>query len=360
MRFYSSIASEATLASGINNSDTSITVDGANGYPANTPFTVVLDPDSSNEEIVDVTDVSGSVWTITRAVDSSLALPHGAGAKVRHMATGRDFQESQDHIEAASGVHGLGGGEGAVVGTSKTQTLTGKTMSGSSNTFSNIPQSAVTNLATNLASINSELDGVGSDLTSHANSTSAHGATGGVVGASKSQTLTNKTINASTNNITVRKQDIDDRYFLVAELNANSSIPADSGFVAPGTMSTLWARGSWSTDGHSSRRVVPKSGLYRVYFRATFAGSEDVTGRPLSVAIYNAPADGSSAGTVLAKKTLGNFNLDTVLDVAAVEHFGTGRVVVCRVNNGYPGSSWTVEGGRGNTVLAVEYLGPST
>lgn len=41
---------------------------------------------------------------------------------------------------------------GTVVGHTDTQTLTNKTMSGSSNTFSNIPQSAITDLATDLAS----------------------------------------------------------------------------------------------------------------------------------------------------------------------------------------------------------------
>ncbi|HYD48191.1 MAG TPA: hypothetical protein VEB21_07585, partial [Terriglobales bacterium] len=40
---------------------------------------------------------------------------------------------------------------GTVLGTTDTQTVTGKTMSGASNTFSNIPQSAVTSLTTDLA-----------------------------------------------------------------------------------------------------------------------------------------------------------------------------------------------------------------
>lgn len=48
------------------------------------------------------------------------------------------------HAAASTGVHGVGAG--SVVGTSTTQTLTNKTISGSSNTFSNIPQSAVVGL----------------------------------------------------------------------------------------------------------------------------------------------------------------------------------------------------------------------
>ena len=47
------------------------------------------------------------------------------------------------HAAAPNGVHGVAGN---VVGTSDNQTLTNKTISGSSNTLSNIPQSAVTGL----------------------------------------------------------------------------------------------------------------------------------------------------------------------------------------------------------------------
>lgn len=51
-------------------------------------------------------------------------------------------------LRSATNVHGLAG---SVVGTSDTQTLTNKTLSGSSNTFTSIPQAAVTSLTTDLA-----------------------------------------------------------------------------------------------------------------------------------------------------------------------------------------------------------------
>lgn len=47
------------------------------------------------------------------------------------------------HASATTSVHGVAG---SVVGTSSSQTLTNKTMSGSNNTFTNIPQSAITGL----------------------------------------------------------------------------------------------------------------------------------------------------------------------------------------------------------------------
>jgi hypothetical protein len=88
-------------------------------------YTVVIDPDTALEEIVDVTLYStGNTITITRERDGSLAQAHSAGAVVRHMAIGRDYQEANDHIEATTG-HGA---TGAVVGTTNTQTLTNKTL----------------------------------------------------------------------------------------------------------------------------------------------------------------------------------------------------------------------------------------
>jgi hypothetical protein len=99
-------------------------------------YTVVIDPDTALEEIVDVTVYSsGNTLTITRGVDGptpGTGSAHSAGAVVRHMAIGRDYQEANDHIEATTG-HGA---TGAVVGTTNTQTLTNKDLSSATNTLS--------------------------------------------------------------------------------------------------------------------------------------------------------------------------------------------------------------------------------
>ena len=96
-------------------------------------FTVVIDPDTSLEEIVDVTGVSGNNFTVTRAIDGSTAQDHSAGAVVRHMVIGRDLREANTHEVATSGVHGL---TGNVVGDTDTQVITNKDLSSATNTLS--------------------------------------------------------------------------------------------------------------------------------------------------------------------------------------------------------------------------------
>jgi hypothetical protein len=70
-------------------------------------FTVVIDPDTALEEIVDVTAVSTNTLTITRGIDGSSGVAHSAGAVVRHMAIGRDYREANQHIENTTTAHGI-------------------------------------------------------------------------------------------------------------------------------------------------------------------------------------------------------------------------------------------------------------
>ena len=131
-RKYSSRSQQTTLTAGINSTATSATVVSGSALlggitiSAGETFTVVIDPDTALEEIVDVTAVSTNTLTIVRAIDTSPATgqAHSAGAVVRHMAIGRDYREANNHIEATTG-HGA---TGAVVGTTNTQTLTNKTL----------------------------------------------------------------------------------------------------------------------------------------------------------------------------------------------------------------------------------------
>ena len=99
-RLYSSISVETTLASSINNSTTSMTVAtgtattllGGVTVVANSQFTVAIDPDTINEEIVFITaGPSGDTFTITRGQAGSSAISHSTGASVKHVLTSSDL-----------------------------------------------------------------------------------------------------------------------------------------------------------------------------------------------------------------------------------------------------------------------------
>ena len=146
-RKYSSRSQQTTLTGALTSSGTSATVVsgtavlGGVTVSAGETFTIVIDPDTAIEEIVEVTAVSTNTLTIVRGVDGSSGQAHSAGAVVRHMAIGRDYREANTHIEAASGVHGA---TGAVVGTTDTQTLTNKTINAANNTVSGITSAMIT------------------------------------------------------------------------------------------------------------------------------------------------------------------------------------------------------------------------
>lgn len=159
-RKYSSRSQQTTLTGTLTSGATSATVVSATALlggvtiSSGETFTVVLDPDTALEEIVDVTSVSSNtlIFGTGRGADGSSAQEHSAGAVVRHMAIGRDYRESNTHIEASTAVHGL---TGAVVGTTDAQTLTNKTIVAGSNTISGITSSMIANDTIVNADINS-------------------------------------------------------------------------------------------------------------------------------------------------------------------------------------------------------------
>lgn len=97
-RYYSSTAVATTLSGNINNSTTSISVAALTGYPAQTPWTAVLEPDTVNEEVVEVTNVSGTTLTVTRGVDGTSAVAHDSGVKFQHGVSARDFDEANAFV----------------------------------------------------------------------------------------------------------------------------------------------------------------------------------------------------------------------------------------------------------------------
>jgi len=112
-RKYSSRSQQSTLSAALTSAGTTATVVsgtsllGGATISAGETFTVVIDPDTALEEIVDVTAVSTNTLTITRGIDGSTGVAHSAGAVVRHMAIGRDYREANQHIENTTTAHGI-------------------------------------------------------------------------------------------------------------------------------------------------------------------------------------------------------------------------------------------------------------
>jgi len=199
-RNYSSRSQQTTLTSAVTAGASTMVVQsgtalmGGQSIPAGTTFTIVIDPDTAIEEIVDATAVSTNTLSITRAIDGSSAQAHSAGAVVRHMAIGRDYRESNAHIEASTGVHGISNSS-SVVGTIDTQTLTNKTLT--SPTITN-PSISGAGVDASIVFEGATPDAFETTLTvvdpTQDNTITLPNTTGTVVIATATQTLTNKTL----------------------------------------------------------------------------------------------------------------------------------------------------------------------
>ena len=109
IRKYSSISIDTTLAGGgISSSATSMTVATGTGpslmggitLTAGDIFTVAIDVDTVNEEIVYITAQTGDTFTITRAQAGSSAVAHAAGATIQHVLSSSDLNWFNNMIQS--------------------------------------------------------------------------------------------------------------------------------------------------------------------------------------------------------------------------------------------------------------------
>lgn len=158
-RQYEGGAQPAQLTSSLGNSTTDRTIycDDLTNWPDGSigPFFVVIDRAKATEEKILCVTRSGNILTVYddgstngRAADGTSITNHSANAAIEHIHTATDADEANAHVNASTNIHGI---TGALAGVTATQTLTNKTISGASNTLSNIAQASVTSLVSDLA-----------------------------------------------------------------------------------------------------------------------------------------------------------------------------------------------------------------
>jgi len=211
-------AAPTQLTVGISSSDVSVVVLDATGWPTGVtgPFWIVIGVGTANEEKILCASRSGNTLTVAsggRGADDTVAVPHNPPEIVRHVFTAQEADDANAHINATTNIHGIAGD---LAGRTQAQTLTNKTMSGASNTFSAIPQSAITGLVDRLT-----------------------------VPHFRGSKQSPNTINAGVSG-------------------------------TPGTITTEYASAITTPDGyHSSNKQVSKAGLYLITYRLRLAVTND-------------------------------------------------------------------------------------
>jgi hypothetical protein len=134
-RYYRADSVKSYLDSTVTDVGTQVTTTSNPNFPTSYPFTIIVNRDQANEEVMQVESLEGVVdgkyvWNVTRGTTVEPTMTkqtHNAGSTVEHGVSARDFRESREHEDGDDLVHGLGAGQGVVVGTAKSQTLTNKT-----------------------------------------------------------------------------------------------------------------------------------------------------------------------------------------------------------------------------------------
>lgn len=116
-RFYSSTAARTTLVSDINSSVTAFNVTAVSGWPSSFPYTIIVDQDTINEEVMTVTARTGTTLTVQRGQDGTAAVAHTAGAAVNHGVSARDFDEPNAFLNGTGVVTDAMLANGAVTNT---------------------------------------------------------------------------------------------------------------------------------------------------------------------------------------------------------------------------------------------------
>lgn len=105
-RNYSSTAQRTTLSASCTDVATTVTVTAVTGWPASTPYIIIVDPDTVNEEIMLVTNRASLTLTVTRAQGGTTGVAHASGAVVQHGVYAQDFEDANAFLNNAAAAPG--------------------------------------------------------------------------------------------------------------------------------------------------------------------------------------------------------------------------------------------------------------
>lgn len=204
-------ATTALLTASMSTIDTTFNLSTNSGWPTGSvgTFIVAIDAGTGSEEKILCQTQSSSVITVAsggRGFDGTIAHTHSIGASVYPCWSSAEADELNLHAASTNTVHGV---TGNVVGDVDAQTLTNKTISGASNTITNVAKASVAGApagafvgTTDAQTLtNKTMSGASNTFSAIPVAALSGGPTGAIVGTIDVQTLTNKTINGGSNTI---------------------------------------------------------------------------------------------------------------------------------------------------------------
>lgn len=312
-RYYSSNAAKTTLANSITSSSTSLELAAAANLPTQYPYTLILEKDTANEEVVEVTSKTGTAYNITRNIDNSGAKGHAIGANVEHGVSARDFTESRAHEVATTNVHGT---TGDLVDTGSAQTVTGAKTFSAVNITANADIKAggfkVTGLANGSASTDAatkgQLDAIAGSASSAA--TSASSAAASALAASSSATAASNSANSASASSAAAA--------LSATASSTSAGQAASSASAAAA-SALTASNSAATATSSAATATTQAGIATTQAGIATTSAGMATSSAASAAISASSAATSASSADLSyQATVGQTGSGIVRDMGSV------------------------------------------
>ena len=259
-------------------------------------MTIVIDPDTSLEEVVDIyspttNPVAGNNLTVVRGQDGSSAQDHSAGAVVRHMIIGRDLREANTHQETSTGVHGLAS-TSSVVGTIDTQSLSNKTIDMTGATLTGLSSSG---MSASSAAPKSYVDSILGSAT--AASTSASSAATSATSAAASATAAATSATSAAASATVASNSSAAATTSATSAATSATSAAASATTASNSASTATTQASNAVTSASSAATSATSAAASATAATTSANSASTSASSAATSATAAATSASSAST---------------------------------------------------------------